>query len=515
MTDLRTKPRSGRLLNSNIYTEHINGYLDTGSSDYPTHDDFARAHGVRLRDHERARVTLMRVPFAPYYDTSFILKLFRIEGFVQAPTVRVEMEAASLHHAAEAFRRNNIGRVPGVYALRSQENLIAMERIHARGYRDGHQHWWPKERMIRFVRQMAAIRLAVMTQVENQLGVPRHAPDGGRVGPYCGNLWWDNDRHRVWDLVDRGPFPNRHEMILGSLRRDLAVAIWMRTQDQQLSSISHFATWLELIEYLQQTIRNFEAVPRPAHQEYFSLNHNDLERGVNVMMRGSKIAALIDWETASYDPLCLCVTDLVTSINFNPRLWREHAGPNGENFHVLPYRMQRDTTQEQLEAATAAGAERKPFPDWELIENNGGPLGEEDLCGDDYPEDISSADDQSIVDPEEMCCDSDAEADDDVVSHGYRYVRRPGERPRQGPVGGRLRYDWYYEPVYALMKEFIHHQRGEGLGPDEEWGKLPEEYSRPLAEWEDPLFWRMAQLVFEGREDQIVDGGRVGGVAPA
>ncbi|KAG0129053.1 hypothetical protein HOY82DRAFT_488669 [Tuber indicum] len=512
MTDFGAKPRSGLLLNSNIYTELITDFLDRGHISYHTHIDFSRACGVQLRDHERARVTLMRVPFAPYYDTSFILKLFKTEDFVQAPRVQVEMEAASLHHAAEAFRRNNIGRVPRVYALRSQENLIAMERIHGRGYRDWHQHWWPKERMIRFVRQMAAIRIAVMTQVENQQGVPRHASDGGRVGPYCGNLWWDNDRRRVWDLVDRGPFPNRHEMILGCLRRDLAVVIWLRGQNQQLPSASHFSTWLEMLEYLQRTIRNFEAAPRPAHQEYFSLNHNDLKHGDNVIVRGSRIAALIDWETASYDPLCLCVTDLVTSIDFNPRLWREHAGPNGEKFHLLPYRMQRDTIQEQLAAATAAGAERKPFPDWELIENNGGPLSEADFCGDDYPEDISSADEQSIVDPEEICCDSDAEVDDDIVSHGHRYARGCGERPRKGPAAGRLRYDWYYEPVYALIKEFIYRQRGAGLGPDGEWGKLPGEYSRPLAEWEDPVFWRMAQLVFEGREDQIVDDTRVGEV---
>lgn len=210
-------------------------------------------------------------------------------------------------------------------------------------------------------------------------------------------------------------------------------------------------------------------------------------------MRGSKIAGMIDWETASYDPLPQCIGDLTTSISdFDPRLWREHAGPNGERFHMLPYRMQQDTTQEQLTRATAEGAEQKPFPDWELIENHGGPLGEEDFCGDCYPEDISSCDDESMADPVEMFCDSDAELDDDnLVKTGY------------------LKLDWYYEPVLALIKEFIHHQRGEGVGPDGEWGKLPEEYSRPLADWEDPLFLRITEPFFEGRSDQIVSRDRV------
>jgi len=267
---------------------------------------------------------------------------------------------------------------------------------------------------------------------------------------------------------------------------------WMGFAMKQLPSYSYFKTLPEMREYLRQTIRNLTAVSPPANPEYFSLNHNDLQRGFNIIMRGSKIAGVIDWETASYDPLPQCIGDLATSIDFNPRLWREHAGPNGELFHMLPYRMQRDTTQEQLRAATAAGAERKPFPDWELIENHGGPLGEEDFCGDCYPEDISSCDDESMADPVEMFCDSDAELDDTLVkTDGHQY-------------------DWYYEPVHALIKEFIHHQRGEGVGPDREWGKLPEEYSRPLADWEDPLFWRITQLLFEGTSDQLVGGDRVG-----
>ena len=196
MTDLQTKPRSGQLLNSTTYTAFINNYLDLGHRTYPTHRDFTSARGDRLSDHERGLVTRMRVPFAPYYDTTFILKWFNGGGFPEAASEQADGEAASLHHAAEAFQRNNIGRVPRVYACRTEDRYIAMERIHGRIYRhrDSRQYLWPKERMIRFVRPMVAIRLAMMTQVENQLGVPRVAQDGGRVGPHCGPPWCENDR---------------------------------------------------------------------------------------------------------------------------------------------------------------------------------------------------------------------------------------------------------------------------------------------------------------------------------
>jgi len=264
-----------------------------------------------------------------------------------------------------------------------------------------------------------------------------------------------------------------------------------------------------VISYLETTIRNIDQVPRPTNQEFFSLNHNDLQEGFNIMMRGSKLVGFIDWETAAYEPLPVCLMDLTDSTDYNPREWRAHAGPNGENFHVLPYRLEADNMEGRLERLQREGAERKPFPDWELIENNGGPLGEEDFYGDDYPEDISSGDDESIIDAAEMHCDSDAEAEESCVLPEDPESRHPEERLRRGLSGYELGDLWYYESVYALMREFIHHQRGAGLGPNGEWGRLPEAYSRPLAEWEDTLYWRVTRTVFVGGHAQIIDEDRV------
>ena len=227
------------------------------------------------------------------------------------------------------------------------------------------------------------------------------------------------------------------------------------------------------------------------------------------MMRGSKLVGFIDWETAAYDPLAICLMDLTNRTDYNPREFRAHAGPNGENFHVLPYRLQADNMEGRLEGLARDGADRKPFPDWELIENNGGPLGEEDFYGDDYPEDISSADDESIIDAAEMHCDSDAEAEELCLLPEDPESQHPDEQLRRGLYPHILRTGWYYEPVYALMREFIHHQRGAGLGPNGEWGRLPEAYSRPLAEWEDSLYWRVTQQTFVGNRVQIIDRDRV------
>ncbi|PWW78562.1 hypothetical protein C7212DRAFT_342202 [Tuber magnatum] len=510
MTDLRTKPRSGQLLDPEVYGRYIDRYLNAGYRIHESYGDFCSARGTRLANHERAHVSLMRVPYAPYYDTKFVLKYFRTQRSSLAPNELAELEAASLHHAAEAFQRNNIGRAPRVYAVRTEEDLIAMEWIRGKGYRDSSPEWWPKERMIKFVRQMAVVRLAILTQAENQLGVPRHNPDGRRVGPFCSHVWWDNERYRLWGRIDRGPFPNRHELILASLLRDLLATRWMRDNSRPIPRRSHFYQWNDLIAYLEMTIDNIEEVPRPTQPEFFSLSHNDLGAGFNIMLRGGKLVAVIDWETASYDPLAMCVVDLTTEIDFNPRVWREHAGPDGENFHVLPYRLEADPIEGRMAYATSVGAEQRPFPDWELIENNGGPLCEEDFCGGDYPEDLGSDDDESILDAAEVHCDSDAEAEEEcVLPETGGGAWRLDELVRRGIDAPNLANDWYYEPVYSLMKEFIHHHRGTGLGPNGEWGRVPEQYSRPLAEWDDPLFWRVTQTHFEGRHSQVIDEERV------
>ena len=202
MATVQTKPRSGQPLDPPHYAELINRYLDSAHSVYITTENFTRARGTLLANHSRAMVSLMRVPFAPYFDTKFILKWFRTANFAMAPVEQAELEAASLHHAAEAFRRNNnFSRAPRVYAVRANQDFIAQECLPGRGYHDSNRNWWPKERMIKFIRQVAVARLALLSQVENQLGVPRHAPDGRRVGPYCSHVWWEDNRVSLPPLV--------------------------------------------------------------------------------------------------------------------------------------------------------------------------------------------------------------------------------------------------------------------------------------------------------------------------
>ncbi|KAG0132791.1 hypothetical protein HOY82DRAFT_642295 [Tuber indicum] len=522
MADLSTGPRSGRLPETAAINELVDCFVEVYGRGYRSIGDFALSGGTMLSDTERAVVALMRVPYPPYYDTSFILKHFKTANHVQPEREQVELEATSLHHDADAFQRNNnISQSPRVYTLRPEQNLVAMERIHARNVRDSPQTRWAKERMIKFVRHMAAVRLAILTQVENELGVPRQSSNGGRVGPYLSFGWWDIDRlggrlssvqRNIGGQVNRGPFPNRHEIILASLRRERLAFRWRGQTGQILHPRSHFHTFNKIMEYLETAIRNIDKVPRPTRPEVFSLSHNDLEGGFKAMVRGSRVAALIDWESGSYSPLSTCVGDLAHSTGFNPRVWMEHAGPNGENFHILPYRLERDPMQWRLEYSTDLGAERKPFPDSELIENIGGPLGKEDFCGDNYPKYISSDDDESIVDAARMHCDSDVDAEVESVFPKATELEHitMSESEESGVSPYHIDINWYYEPVYALMKEFIHHQRGAGLGPDGEWGRLPEEYSRPLAEWEDPLFVSVTQNDFIARRNQLIDEDRVG-----
>ncbi|KAG0134369.1 hypothetical protein HOY82DRAFT_590279 [Tuber indicum] len=482
MSDPGTNPYS-RGLGDRLLSIYIQAYRLEHRTAYA----FAFSGGTRLANTERAVVSLLRIPYSPCYDTSFILKYFKTEDFVQAHQEQVALEAASLHHAAEAFQRNNnICRAPRVHHVWPEENLIAMERIRGRNFPECEQAWWSKERMIRW-RMSSGFP-----------GIPRMNLKEG-----LGLIY------RFRNQINRGPFPNRHEMILASLRRELRVFARMKRIGEDPPDDSYY-DMDEIIEYLEMTIKNIEEVPRPTSPEFFSLNHNDLNLGLNIMVRGGKVAALIDWESASYDPFFLCVSDLTTRRDFNPRVWWEHSGPNGQNFHVLPYRLDSDPMEELLIKATLAGAERKPFPDWQLIDNNGGPLNEEDFCGDNYPEDISSDDDESIVDAAEIHCDSDADAEEEFIPRGVpKHQDLLIRRQRPVWIQELLTRRWYYEPVYALMKEFIHRQRGAGLGPDGEWGKLPEEYSGPFADWEDSLFMNVARTIFEGRRDQIIEPDRV------
>ena len=76
--------------------------------------------------------------------------------------------------------------------------------------------------------------------------------------------------------------------------------------------------------------------------------------------------------------------------------------------------------------------------------------------------------------------------------HGDHKCRNQIEDLRRDLMPRKLLPDWYNEHGYALMREFIHRHRGAGLGPDREWGRLPEAYSRPLAECMDPLYGRVA-----------------------
>ncbi|RPB03504.1 hypothetical protein L873DRAFT_1841128 [Choiromyces venosus 120613-1] len=516
MSTLDRKPQPGRLLEPEQTTTFIEAYLNVGQFRFNGFADFTSRRAQRLVDHERAEVALMRVPYSPYFDTQFILKSFKTSFHVQAHMEQVLLEAASLHHAAEAFRRNNIGRAPRVLALRSEVDVIAMECIRGRGVRDSYPEWWSKERHIKFIRQMAAIRIAMLTQTENQTGLPFwDPPNPERVGPYCGNVWWDAGRWRLWEQISRGPFDSRHEMILASMRREL-VALRYHGSRGHVGSSEFFDDVESMTRFLEETIERIEAVPRPTQPEFFSLNHGDLSGGFNTMLRGGKIVAIIDWEMAAYIPHSMCVYDLCALTNFDPREWEAHAGVDGENFHVLPYRMygEDETLRRHMNNYSYLGAELRAFPDWELIENHGGPLGEEDFMGEDIASDISSSEDESNLEALEMFCDSDAECEqecllppqgpDAVIASASTEAVRRGQNPAY------LSIEWYYAPVYALMREFIHHQRGRGLGPDGEWGRLPEEYSHPLSHWEDPLFLKTTQRQWTARRSECVEEYMVG-----
>ena len=78
---------------------------------------------------------------------------------------------------------------------------------------------------------------------------------------------------------------------------------------------------------------------------------------------------------------------------------------------------------------------------------SGGPLGEEDFCGNNYLEEVSLGNDESIIDSAVMPGNSDIQAYELCVLHGDPERLKQIEDLRRGLMPCQPPPDWYYEPV--------------------------------------------------------------------
>lgn len=67
------------------------------------------------------------------------------------------------------------------------------------------------------------------------------------------------------------------------------------------------ALWQDYIQALTRALGNREF----STENEFHLTHGDLVEGSNITLRGGKITAIIDWETAAFLPFSEAIADLL------------------------------------------------------------------------------------------------------------------------------------------------------------------------------------------------------------
>jgi hypothetical protein len=194
---------------------------------------------------------------------------------------------------------------------------------------------------------------------------------------------------------------------------------------------------------------------------------HEMARGEEyLVMRGSKAAGLLDWQNSGYYPYSEAVSGVLSDRDFDPRDWFE--GPWEQPFN--PARSLEETFNDRCERYRDAGAERERYPDWDTIDQYGGPL-----CDADFSDDVPSDNEGGHVhmgyrDGVSKYADSDVELDDDD----------------DGGVAGFLdAEDWYHRPVWKLMHEYI--LRG-GRGNL----TFGDAFRDPVAHWRDEFVGTLA-----------------------
>lgn len=207
-----------------------------------------------------------------------------------------------------------------------------------------------------------------------------------------------------------------------------------------------FTSWEDWIKYLTE-LREYSEVHKFRTKEPFVFSHLQPASGEHLVMRGSKIAALLDWQKSWYMPY----SEAVAGVLDFPTSDREFP--------------------EQLQRYKDAGAESEMRPNWEVIDEYGGPLCEDDFAAD-FPSDDEGED---VHVGYEDGVSKYAESDDELEGSGSSSMDDGDGDKAEG-----MEKTWYLLPVWKLMHEYIM-RGGEGEL------KFEEAFRSPLAHWADQL----------------------------
>jgi hypothetical protein len=138
----------------------------------------------------------IRARFPPTRDSIFLLKSHSNVG-EPTPASQIRAEAAALEHARSRFKAGIPGAriVPQVYLRNDQMGVIALERIRGTCLKDANMTSWTPRQRKRFVRQLAVLRIMLLTPYARSIGIP-DLGEGGKetVGPMNGPLYYSQGR---------------------------------------------------------------------------------------------------------------------------------------------------------------------------------------------------------------------------------------------------------------------------------------------------------------------------------
>lgn len=102
-----------------------------------------------------------------------------------------------------------------------------------------------------------------------------------------------------------GPYPTVRDFVLASYMKE--IAFYSSYPNRAVSENTVLSTWSDYIKTLSGQISTHLF----SQEGEFHLTHGDLVEGNNIAIRGGKVAALFDWETASFLPFSEAITELL------------------------------------------------------------------------------------------------------------------------------------------------------------------------------------------------------------
>ncbi|PWW75406.1 hypothetical protein C7212DRAFT_364575 [Tuber magnatum] len=313
---------------------------------------FQSQRGTPVSGGANRNTCVHRLDLPPYFDTKYLLKSHH-DTTTRDPAARTYTEVCGMVHARRAFDRHMPGShlIPENYFSDFWNGALAMEFVSGEPLTWQVIGGWSSEQDRRFIRRLAVVRLVLLAQTMREIGAPTVGADGElAVGPMSGEIYFGEERRHYYPYYSRGPFKYASQFARAGLENE--IQFFARRHNAGLfpqeprrpdlePDLGFPPNWPTWIDYLSSLLPLFPDGPghNEAEDPRYHLTHGDLGSGNNMMIIGSKITSIIDWETASYAPYSESISDIPLEEGpeccFNPEDWTQYVNSTGDNQYFL------------------------------------------------------------------------------------------------------------------------------------------------------------------------------------